>query len=335
MKNKEKTFIYYFALSMSIMFGRVAVAGRGEAPSCSSSSTYSPVSDNNQPLNDTSSLSSISEGNIGLPPDLQKEIDGYNRYVDTPEMRKLFSGYLKAKKNFETLVPTEFQTPIKEYMQALAEIISIEELDVYKNELNEQFRFLELIINALENTELSSYRFRFLELIINALENTELSSYRFRFLELIINALKNTELSSYREVMRLKEILSEETDPILRMAKIRKEIVSSIFDNSRIDEFFTRRNRDPFFIERINKPLTNGGPVGSVTDRLTDDEFNIGSFEENLPNDVETKRTELNNKYNLSYKYAFSYSVKLVHLALYNRMIEAKKKLDDCNQKLH
>ena len=315
MKNKEKTFIYYFALSMSIMFGRVAVAGRGEAPSCSSSSTYSPVSDNNQPLNDTSSLSSISEGNIGLPPDLQKEIDGYNRYVDTPEMRKLFSGYLKAKKNFETLVPTEFQTPIKEYMQALAEIISIEELDVYKNELNEQFRFLELIINALENTELSSYRFRFLELIINALENTE--------------------LSSYREVMRLKEILSEETDPILRMAKIRKEIVSSIFDNSRIDEFFTRRNRDPFFIERINKPLTNGGPVGSVTDRLTDDEFNIGSFEENLPNDVETKRTELNNKYNLSYKYAFSYSVKLVHLALYNRMIEAKKKLDDCNQKLH
>ena len=315
MKNKEKTFIYYFALSMSIMFGRVAVAGRGEAPSCSSSSTYSPVSDNNQPLNDTSSLSSISEGNIGLPPDLQKEIDGYNRYVDTPEMRKLFSGYLKAKKNFETLVPTEFQTPIKEYMQALAEIISIEELDVYKNELNEQFRFLELIINALENTELSSYR--------------------FRFLELIINALKNTELSSYREVMRLKEILSEETDPILRMAKIRKEIVFSIFDNSRIDEFFTRRNRDPFFIERINKPLTNGGPVGSVTDRLTDDEFNIGSFEENLPNDVETKRTELNNKYNLSYNYSLSYSVKLVHLALYNCMIEAKKKLDDCDQKLH
>ena len=141
--------------------------------------------------------------------------------------------------------------------------------------------------------------------------------------------------------MRLKEILSEETDPILRMAKIRKEIVFSVFDNSRIDEFFTRRNRDPifkvdpFFIERINKPLTNDGPVGSVTDRLTDDEFNIGSFEENLPNDVETKRTELNNKYNLSYKYAFSYSVKLVHLALYNRMIEAKKKLDDCDQKLH
>ena len=135
--------------------------------------------------------------------------------------------------------------------------------------------------------------------------------------------------------MRLKEILSEETDPILRMAKIRKEIVFSIFDNSRIDEFFTRRNRDPFFIERINKPLTNGGPVGSVTDRLTDDEFNIGSFEENLPNDVETKRTELNNKYNLSYNYSLSYSVKLVHLALYNCMIEAKKKLDDCDQKLH
>ena len=312
MKNKEKTFIYYFALSMSIMFGRVAVAGRGEAPSCSSSSTYSPVSDNNQPLNDTSSLSSISEGNIGLPPDLQKEIDGYNRYVDTPEMRKLFnryvdtpemrklfSGYLKAKKNFETLVPTEFQTPIKEYMQALAEIISIEELDVYKNELNEQFRFLELIINALENTE----------------------------------------LSSYREVMRLKEILSEETDPILRMAKIRKEIVFSNFDNSRIDEFFTRRNRDPFFIERINKPLTNDGPVGSVTDRLTDDEFKLDLFKKNVPDDVKTKRTKLNNKLNNKYyshyNYSLSYSVKLVHLALYNRMIEAKKKLDDCDQKLH
>ena len=128
------------------------------------------------------------------------------------------------------------------------------------------------------------------------------------------------------------------------MAKVRKEIVSSNSDNSNIDDFFTRRNRDPifkvdpFFIQRINKPLTNDGPVGSITHRLMSDKFNIRSFEENLPNDVKTKMTELNNKYNSSYGYPISYSVrlivKLIHLALYNRMLEAKKKLDDHNRKL-
>ena len=202
-------------------------------------------------------------------------------------MKESYSEFKDAVIEFKTLVPAELQTSIQEYRQAIDESIpnnpDLKELDDnYNYALNQQLKYLESITNNLQNTK-------------------------------DFNNLK---------IIQLKNILSKETDLILRMAKTMKFILS---DN---------------LPDKIIKPKRLNTKVNDSRNALFSQvSENIQTIIRNLYSIYASfYRNDciIVNGYRPSdgFKLEIHLNVQQLHLAFYNRMFEAEKKLDDLDKQM-